>query len=119
MDEIRRTDLEDLKKTLAALGAVVAEVDRQLRYVWIANPHPDFSDVDVLGKRDDELIAQDSAKTLMALKKRTFDERRALSHVLQFHRTDGERTYSLFAYPIVEEGGEVRGILTVGFDLAA
>lgn len=119
MDHISRPDLGRIKKTLGELGAVVAEVDRDLRYVWIANPHPDFDSSQVLGKRDDELIPAEEAHPLMELKRRTFAERRPLSRVLRFRRSDGERSYSLLAYPVRDPDEHVRSIVTIGFDLPA
>jgi hypothetical protein len=119
MDHIPRPDLGQIRKTLGALGAVVAEVDRDLRYVWIANPHPDFDPSQVLGRRDDQLIPPAEALPLMDLKRRTFEERRPLSHVLQFMRSDGQRSYSLLAYPVVDDDEQVRTIVTIGFDLPA
>ena len=119
MDHIDRPDLGQIRKTLATLGAIVAEVDRDLRYVWIANPHPDFRTSEVLGKRDDELIPPGEAQGLMDLKRRTFQDGQPHSHVLRFTRSDGERCYSLLAYPVVDDDGKIRSILTVGFDLPA
>ena len=119
MDHISRPDLGRIKKTLGDLGAVVAEVDRELRYVWIANPHPDFQVAAVLGKRDDELIGPEEAQGLMDLKRRTFEDRRPHSHELRFRRSDGERTYSVLTYPVVDDDDHVRTIVTVGFDLPA
>ena len=117
MDHISRPDLGRIKKTLGDLGAVVAEVDRELRYVWIANPHPDFQASAVLGKRDDELIGAEAAQGLMELKRRTFEERRPFSQVLRFTRSEGERSYRLLTYPVIDDDDHVRSIVTVGFDL--
>ena len=98
------------------LGAVVAEVDAQLRYVWIDNPHPDFDAKLVVGKRDDELISEAEAEEIMTLKREAFVLQSPLSRVLSFNRSDGARCYSLFAYPIAEASGKVEAILTVAFD---
>lgn len=93
------------------------EIDRQLRYVWIDNPHPDFDPKSVLGKRDDELISKADAEGIMSLKQETFDQGAPLARILSFKRSDGVRYYSLFAYPIRQANGKVQAILTVGFDM--
>jgi hypothetical protein len=119
MKELERSSVAGVRKALSTLGAVVAEVDRQLRYVWIDNPHPDFDPNAAVGKRDDELISRADAEEIMALKQDTFAGQVPLSRTLSFKRADGLRSYSLFAYPIREPSGRVDAILTVGFDVPA
>ena len=119
MKDVERSSVAGVRKALATLGAVVAEVDRQLRYVWIDNPHPDFDPKAAVGKRDDELIAGAEAEEIMALKRATFSGQTPISRILSFRRSDGLRSYSLFAYPIREPSGRVDAILTVGFDVPA
>jgi len=119
MKDIDRSNVQGVRKALGALGAVVAEVDRKLRYVWIDNPHPDFHPEAVVGKRDDELVSREDAEQIMALKRDTFMRQKPISRILAFQRTDGPRHYSLFAYPILDSSGKVDAILTVGFDVPA
>ena len=117
MREVDRANVAGVRKALSRLGAVVAEVDRQLRYVWIDNPHPDFDAKSVLGKRDDDLIAKTDAEEIMSLKRDTFAQEAAIGRILSFKRSDGLRYYSLFTYPIRQPSGKVDAILTVGFDM--
>jgi hypothetical protein len=117
MKELERSSVAGVRKALSTLGAVVAEVDRQLRYVWLDNPHPDFDPQAAAGKRDDELISGVDADEIMALKRDTFGAQAPVCRTLSFKRSDGLRRYSLFAYPIREPSGRVDAILTVGFDV--
>ena len=117
MRDVGRANVAGVRKALSALGAVVAEVDKQLRYVWIDNQHPDFEAKSVIGKRDDDLLSKADAKDIMSLKQETFDRGTPISRILSFKRSDGPRYYSLFAYPIQEASGKVQAILTVGFDM--
>jgi hypothetical protein len=119
MQDLERANVPGIRKALSALGAVVAEVDPQLRYVWIDNPHPDFDPEAAVGKRDDELIPKADAEEIVALKRDTFTRQAPMSRILSFKRTDGLRCYSLFAYPIRDSSGKVDAILTVGFDVPA
>lgn len=66
---IAKENVSAVRAALRGLGLVVAEVDLQLRYVWIDNPHPDFDPHTVVGKRDDELISADDAAEIMMLKR--------------------------------------------------
>jgi len=113
------SDLGGIRKTFKSLGAVVAEIDPQLRYVWVDNPHPDFQAKDVIGKTDDELIPAREAEQIIGLKRDTFISGLPQSRIIEFNRSDGVRSYSMQSYPIVNSGGHTRGILTVGFEVSA
>jgi hypothetical protein len=117
MQDIERPNVAGVRKSLKILGAVVAEVDRKLRYVWIDNPHRDFDANAVIGKRDDDLLPIAEAEPIMSLKRETFDREAPLSRILSFKRSNGPCYYSLFAYPIRGRNGKVDAILTVGFDV--
>jgi hypothetical protein len=117
MRDVERSNVAGVRKALSALGAVVAEVDKQLRYVWIDNPHPDFDAKSLIGKRDDDLISKTDAEEIMSLKRETFDREAPMSRILSFKRSDGLCYYSLFAYPIRQPNGKVETILTIGFDM--
>lgn len=116
MQGISRSHVPAIRKTLALLGAVVAEADKQLRYVWVENPHPDFNVNSAVGKRDDQLICKEEAEEIMALKREAFDRAKATSRVLSFERSGGTFHYSVLAYPILEDSGMVEGIITVAFE---
>jgi PAS fold len=117
---LERADIKGLRRSLRGLGAIVAEVDRELRYVWIDNPHPDFAVEDVIGKRDNELISPpENAEDLMELKRQVFERKEPLSRILSFERSDGVRYYSILAYPIRSERGAFDAVFTVGFDALA
>ncbi len=117
MQDVDHSNVAGVRKALSSLGAVVAEVDRQLRYVWVDNPHPDFDAKSVIGKRDDDLISKADAEEIMSLKAETFERKAPTARILSFKRSDGLRYYSLVAYPIRQASGEVDTILTVGFDM--
>jgi hypothetical protein len=119
MNELERSDVPEFRKSMRTLGMVVAEVDRELRYVWIDNPHPDFDPAEVIGKRDDELTDPSDASRIMQFKREIFAEQRAASRTLAFRRSDGVRTYAMFGYPLRDRQGRVDGVLTVGFEVPA
>ena len=114
--EIPRSDVAALRATMKKLGVTVAEADCALRYVWIDNPHPDFEPSAAVGKRDDELIPAAEAVEIMGLKRAVLQQRRAISRVLAFKRSDGWRHYSFRAYPVRNTKGKIDGIVTLGFE---
>lgn len=116
MDYIYRNDLPVLRDSLRKLGAIIAEVDRDLRYVWIENPHPDFDSAGVVGHRDDELIPSAEAEPIVSFKHEAWQTEAPLTRTVHFLRSDGPRAYTLIAYPIVDERGQMEALLTVGFD---
>lgn len=117
MQSIDRSELPRLRETMRQLGMVVAEVDSDLRYVWIDNPHRDFDAHQVIGKRDDELIPAGEAEDIMRLKREAFETQDLIKRILRFERSDGARYYSLCALPIIESDFRVHAIVTVGFDV--
>ena len=114
--ELARTDLPALRTTMRKLGVIVAEVDCDLRYVWIDNPHPDFDPAAVIGKRDDELIPPAEAVEIMGVKRAVLQQRKTFSRVLAFNRSDGWRHYSFRAFPVRNARGRIDGIFTIGFE---
>jgi len=117
MEQVDRENMAGLRRSLKRLGMVIAEVDHELRYVWIENPHPDFDASAVVGKRDDQLISRAEAKEIMSFKRKVLASGRPAHETLAFNRSDGLRSYTIFAYPIRNERGAFDGIITVGFDV--
>ena len=117
MKDIPRDELPRVRDSLARLGAIVAEVDRDLRYVWIDNKHRDYEGVDVLGRRDGELMLEPDAAEVMSLKRLAFERGERVSRILHFYRPEGVRYYSFFLYPIREADGSMRSLLSVAFNV--
>jgi hypothetical protein len=115
MDEIRKEDINGIRKTFKKLGVIAAEVDAKLRYVWIENPHPDFNKAEVVGKRDDELIPESEAKDIIAFKKSVFAKNKALTKTIRFNRSNGICDYNMAGYPVRNSDGQVESIITIGF----
>jgi CheY-like chemotaxis protein len=116
MMEVAVADVPALRRTVQQHGLIVAEVDRDLRYVWIDSPHPDFNSASVLGRRDDELIGAEDAAEIMAIKRSVLQRGQHARHALRFQRSDGPHCYALYSYPIRGADGEVSGVLTLGLD---
>ena len=114
--EVAAEDVPTLRRTMGKRRAVVAEVDRDLRYVWIENPHADFDPEDVVGKRDDELVNADDAAEIMSVKRDVLERGKYISHVLRFRRSNGWRCYTISAYPIRKPDGAVGGVITYAVD---
>lgn len=54
---------------LGRVPLTLATCDRELRYTWVHNPHPDFDPSKVRGRRDDELGDNAGIQRLAGLKR--------------------------------------------------
>jgi hypothetical protein len=115
MKDLVTDDIKGIRKMFKKLGVITAEVDKELRYKWIENPHPDFDPDTVIGKRDDELISAKEAKSIISFKKKIFETEKTQTVTLHFDRSNGPCYYNMAGYPVKNTKGQVTSIITVGF----
>jgi PAS domain S-box-containing protein len=96
---------------------VPSRFDRELRYQWIYNSHPDFETVSVVGKRDDELDDTESAKRLVMLKGQVIESGIGVREKIGFKRSDGIRSYDFMIEPLFDLAGIVVGGTSIAFDI--
>jgi len=108
---------EKFRVTLMNSPITVAQVDRNLRYTWVYNPHPDFSEEDNIGKRDDELNPGVGSDQLMALKQRVLDTGVEARERIFFQVNDETYIYDFKAEPLLDERGDVIGVTTIAMDI--
>jgi hypothetical protein len=98
-------------------GIIFAQTDRDLRYTWIYNPHPDFAPQFAIGKRDDELADNEGTRQLMRMKQKVLDTGQKLRQDITFPLSDGTRTYDTMAEPMRDDAGDVIGVATCALDI--
>ncbi|MGI8770977.1 MAG: PAS domain S-box protein [Acidobacteriaceae bacterium] len=126
-----RTDIHRLKQAEAELAEAQERIrvglknaplllytcDRELRYTWIHRPHRDFSQQDILGCRDDEIVGVDDARELMEFKRSVLeggtDTRRQLRIVINGR----PEVYDMTAEPLRNGTGEIVGLTVSALDL--
>jgi signal transduction histidine kinase/CheY-like chemotaxis protein len=96
---------------------IPSRFDRELRYQWIYNSHPDFDSMDVVGKRDDELDDSDATKRLTALKRQVLETGVEVRAEVSFERSDGTRIYDMILEPLRDASGIVVGGTCIAFDI--
>lgn len=101
---------------LQNIPMVLAHCNLNLEYTWIYNPHIDFQDQQIVGKRDDELDQNDGTIALMKLKQDVIDTQKPISRLIDFPLSTGNNTYQFIAEPIYKEGSLI-GVVTAGMDL--
>lgn len=97
---------------------VLAHCNVNLEYTWIYNPHPDFEDQTILGKRDDELDQNEGIKQLMKLKKDVLKSGKAIRRQIQFPLSNGLMTYWFFAEPMHSSSSEIIGVVTAAIEVS-
>jgi diguanylate cyclase (GGDEF)-like protein len=113
-----RQQADDFDALLAAAGLTVGYVDRELRYVRLHNPHPDYDPAACIGWRDHEIDDDPGILALFDLKLEVVSTGKTLRREIEFSRSDGVRSYLVHAEP-VWSGGDVAGVKTVSLDITA
>lgn len=116
MNDLTVTDLPPLRASMARLGLMVAEVDVDLRYVWVENAQPGLDPHAMVGRRDDELVAAPQAAPLMRMKYDALREEEPVTRVLELKTVAGVRHFAMSAYPFRNERGQVAGLFMLGFE---
>ncbi len=112
-----RESENNFRVALANSNFVPAQFDRDQRYRWIYNPHPDFDPAFVIGKRDDELDNSQSAKRLRALKQQVIESGKSMHETIPFDRSDGTYWYDFIIEPIRDAGGKITGGTSTAYDI--
>ena len=112
-----RTEKEQLDVAVETSPLVLFRLDTDLRYTWIKNATEDFGGEEVLGKRDDELLAPEAAETLMAPKQTVLETGDSVREEVTYELPSGEVTYDLTVAPIEDESGEITGLTCAALDI--
>ncbi|MCP4537371.1 MAG: PAS domain-containing protein [Chloroflexi bacterium] len=108
---------ERFRVALEGSNIIVSHIDRDLRYTWIHNPHPDFDSSSALGKRDDELAQNEGTTKLVELKKRVIETGVGAQTEITFALSDGDHIYDVVAEPLTDSTGQMIGATTVSLDI--
>lgn len=113
-----RTEREHFRVALANSPFTAFRLDTDLRYTWIGNPHADFDESAVLGKRDDELLPPGPAAEIMAPKRRALETGEGVREEITYELPSGTVTYDLTVEPLRDDAGEVVGLTAAAMDLS-
>lgn len=98
---------------------VVFLQDRDLRYIWIHNPHLGYPVEAVIGKRDGDLMPSGDARLLSELKSTVIATGQGRRDLVTVHdpRTGEPHFYTLILEPLREADGEVAGVRGAAIDI--
>ena len=112
-----RTEKRHFRVALENSPLIAFRLDTDLRYTWIANPHPEFRPEDVLGKRDDELLPPAEAEKLLAPKRAVLETGEGRREEVTYKIDGGEVTYDLTVEPLYDESGLIAGLSCSSLDI--
>ena len=99
------------------LPIVLAVADRDLRYQWVYNAERTFGEVDVIGKRDDELASPQAVAELLALKRWVLQTGVLTRRQLRIGEPGNERFYDVIAEPVTAPDGSIEGVRTAANEI--
>jgi PAS domain S-box-containing protein len=112
-----RESEERFRRVLDNTSTVMFTMDRDLRYTWIYNPGPLFSEQEILGKREDELLDAEAAEILMAPKREVLATGKPVQRELTYKVKGQTVAYHVSFEPIFANTGEVTGISAVAMEI--
>jgi PAS domain S-box-containing protein len=116
-EQALRDSEEKFRIAIQNSNFVPAQFDRELRYLWIYNPHPDLQPSDFIGKRDDELFDTAGSKRLCILKQQVIESGRGVREEISFPDSDGMHTYDFTIEPLYDKDGHIVGGTSAAFDI--
>lgn len=91
--------------------------DRDLRYTWIANPHPKWPVDRILNRRDDEVLPPHQAAELIAFKQRVLDSGVGAREEVSISAGSTFQTWDITAEPLLDDTGRVTGLTVAAMDV--
>jgi PAS domain S-box-containing protein len=112
-----RESEERFRIALANSPIRVAHVDRELRYTWMYNAHPDLPPERALGKRLDDILPPDDAAELMGLREEVLTTGRSVRREISITFSSGRAVWDVAAEPLRDTAGKIVGVTTAAADL--
>jgi two-component system, chemotaxis family, CheB/CheR fusion protein len=113
---LRETETR-FQEVMKGASVIVAHIDRDLRYTWIYNPQPDFDPAPMIGKRDDEIAADEGSYKLVQLKRQAIENGKGAYAHIKLSLAGAEKLYDVAVEPIKDSNGIVIGATTTAFEI--
>jgi PAS domain S-box-containing protein len=92
-------------------------VDLNLRCTWVYRPTFNFSEIAILGKRDDELMSPEEAAPFMAFKQHVIDTGRTERRLLHVSVHGVTVTHDVTLEPLRDADGRICGLIGASLDI--
>jgi signal transduction histidine kinase len=117
LERALREGEENFRVALKHLAVRASRVDRELRYTWVYNAHPDFHADQILGKRTDEISPAPEVRELAGLKRQVLETGQGIHQEYTMNRSDGPHIYALTIEPFFNVQGEIEGVTSAAVDI--
>lgn len=115
--ESLRMSAERMRVALSIVPLSVFNQDRDLRYTWFRSSDPAFSIQQIIGKTDADLLQEQEAVALNALKKQVLESGKAVRKNIQATIEDKKFVFDLLIEPLRDATGAVVGITCASIDI--
>ena len=118
VQEALRLSEERMRVALVIVPVLICNQDKDLRYTWVHNPGVRFSDREILGKTDADLLAKEEAETLTATKRQVLKS--GVGVRLNVPTTIDGRLYlyDLNIEPLRDAAGNIIGLTCAMMDIS-
>ena len=117
-EEALRLSEERFRVTLKNVPLVLAHMDRDLRFTWVANTPPEFSSEAVIGRKDTEIFPSEVAESYMRLKRGVLESGVGIRQELWVEFGGQNHAYDLTLEPLCDETGSIIGLTEVALDIS-
>ncbi|MBD2343203.1 hybrid sensor histidine kinase/response regulator [Anabaena subtropica] len=118
VEEALRHSEERFRVALKNSPIFVFNQDRDLRYTWIYNPIAGWKIDEMLGKQDSEIMSEQDAQCLTAIKYHVLATGMGNRQVVSIRTPQGTRYYDLTVEPLRNESQEIVGITCACIDIS-
>jgi two-component system, chemotaxis family, CheB/CheR fusion protein len=117
LQEAQRVNEERLRIALSATSISVSNQDADLRYTWIHNPNPGFQAEQIIGKTDTDLLPEQEAALLTAIKQTVLESGKGARQNIRTTIAGKTLVYDLTVEPLHDNAGAVVGITCASRDI--
>ncbi len=108
---------ERLRVALLHSPAVVFAQDRRLRFTWLHNSSPPWSETELVGKTDADLFPAEEARHLTTIKRTVLETGRGAREVLAVTLAGERRWFDLTVEPVTDGAGRITGVTCATWDV--
>ncbi|MGQ9682402.1 MAG: PAS domain S-box protein [Anaerolineae bacterium] len=116
-ERARRESEERWRLIASSSPDVIFVLDRDLRYTWIANPTPPFTEEMVLGKTDADLFGPAQAEPTMAVQRQVLETGTGIMHEERLTIGGQESFFEVMYQPRRDHEGRIRGLIGYARDV--
>jgi two-component system, chemotaxis family, CheB/CheR fusion protein len=115
--EALRVNEERLRIALNAASISVFNQDLNLRYTWMHNPYPGFTVEQIIGKTDADLLTEQEAAALTAIKQQVLENGKGARQNIRTTLAGNTVVYDLTVEPLHDVAGAIIGITCAALDV--